>query len=208
MNTLNSCLMWAINLDTPVDLGCVFDSSDLKDTGVELDSHITLLYAQGEEIPKDNLISEIHEILGDEDFEWFTGLCKNDTFYETLDLFELGTFENDSDYVVLKMKQSEVLNKLRLINKGLSVRYGVTSKFDNYVPHLTLAELQPGTAKKYIESQTLQGVLKDSAINFEDILISYGEDGVPEDRKHFYLTKYKVIPRFFRIFHLKEDSIE
>ena len=42
-DVLNSCLMLAVNLDTPVSLGCIFDEEDLKDTGIELDSHITLL---------------------------------------------------------------------------------------------------------------------------------------------------------------------
>ena len=40
-NEINSCLMLAMNLSTPVSLGCVFKEEDLKDTGVELDSHIT-----------------------------------------------------------------------------------------------------------------------------------------------------------------------
>ena len=43
---INSCLMLAMNLSTPVSLGCVFKESDLKDTGVELDSHITQDLAQ------------------------------------------------------------------------------------------------------------------------------------------------------------------
>ena len=33
-NEINSCLMLAMNLSTPVSLGCVFEESDLKDTGV------------------------------------------------------------------------------------------------------------------------------------------------------------------------------
>ena len=46
-NSMNSCLMLAIGLYTPVELGSIFDSADYKGTGLELDSHITLLYAQG-----------------------------------------------------------------------------------------------------------------------------------------------------------------
>ena len=63
---LNSCLMLAVNLDCPISLKVMFDEPDLKDTGVELDSHITLLYAQGKEIDRSRLVYDMKEILGDE----------------------------------------------------------------------------------------------------------------------------------------------
>ena len=95
-NDINSCLMLAMNLSTPVSLGCVFKEEDLKDTGVELDSHITLLYAQGKRIEHVGLLSGIKEILGEEDWRWLEGMIRGDEFYSVLDLFELGSFENGS----------------------------------------------------------------------------------------------------------------
>ena len=61
---LNSCLMLAVNLDCPVSLKALFDEADLKDTGVELDSHITLLYAQGRELDRKAFLPDIEGILG------------------------------------------------------------------------------------------------------------------------------------------------
>ena len=100
-----------------------FKEEDLKDTGVELDSHITLLYAQGKRIEHVGLLSGIKEILGDEDWRWLEGMIRGDEFYSVLDLFELGSFENDSDYLVLKLRKGSPLFKvLSLINKGLSIK--------------------------------------------------------------------------------------
>ena len=141
-NEINSCLMLAMNLSTPVSLGCVFKEEDLKDTGVELDSHITLLYAQGKRIEYKGLLDSIRELIGEEDWNWLMGMIRGDEFYSVLDLFELGLFENDSDYVILKLRKGTPLFRvLSLINKGLSIKEGVKSEFSSYIPHLSLAEL-------------------------------------------------------------------
>ena len=205
-NNLNSCLMLGMNLDTPVSLGCLFEDADLKDTGIELDSHITLLYAQGKTLPKEEMIPGIEDILG-EDTVNFYNLCKDGTEYSVNDLFDLDCFENDSDYIILRLKEScEMYNYLKLINKGLRVKYGVKSDYDSYTPHLSLAELQPGTAKKYLEDERLKLVLSDSVVNFEDVFISYGEDN-ETDRIQYFLTTYHSLPRFFRIKRLKEYKL-
>lgn len=209
-NELNSCLMLAVNLMTPVDLAYVFDAPDLKDTGIELDSHITLLYAQGKELPRKNIIQDLRDILGDQDYDDFLEVyCKNQVFHKALDIFDLGSFENDSDYIILKLKKNfELWNKVSLINKGLRVQYGVLSDFDTYTPHVSLAELNPGTARKYLESEKLMTVLEDSYINFEDLILSYGKSNEPEDRKQYYLTNFKAIDRYFRIAGLKKTNAE
>ena len=146
----NSCLMLACALYTPINLSSIFDSEDLKDTGIELESHITLLYAQGITVPKNNIMEDIEIALGD-DFDSFMNLLKNGDIIgeNVLETFDLGLFENDSDYVVLKLKQdTELYTNLKLINKGLRSKYGVQSEY-TYTPHMTLAELNQGTAKKY-----------------------------------------------------------
>ena len=210
---INSCLMWAVGLYTPVGLSSVFDSADLKDTGIELDSHITLLYAHGVVIPREDIMSDIETILGNEDFKEFMGIISDkdrNKGIRVLDLFDLGTFENDSDYVVLKLKKDwEWSRHLELINKGLRRKYSVSSEF-TYTPHMTLAELEPGTAKKYVDSEKLKIILDHSLVSFEDILISYGSDNEVKDRKQYYLTQYSNVDRYFRLKNLeKEDkSIE
>jgi hypothetical protein len=178
----------------------------LKDTGVELDSHITLLYAQGKRIEHVGLLSGIKEILGDEDWRWLEGMIRGDEFYSVLDLFELGSFENDSDYLVLKLRKGSPLFKvLSLINKGLSIKEEVKSEFSSYIPHLSLAELEPGKAKKYLENETLREILGDSIVGIEDLFISYGKSNEPEDREQRWLTSWKCVDRFFRLINLKKE---
>ena len=48
--------MLACNLLTPISLGSIFLDDDLKDTGIELDSHITILYAQDKIIDKAEIL--------------------------------------------------------------------------------------------------------------------------------------------------------
>lgn len=208
-NSMNSCLMLAIGLYTPVELGSIFDSADYKGTGLELDSHITLLYAQGKILPRKMIKEDIKTILGDIGWEnlndWISGISRIKVF----ELFELGSFENDSDYLVLKMKKDHDIYSLsNLINLGLKKKYGVKSEFTEYSPHITLAELNPGTAKKYLESDCLKKVLSDSLIDFEDLIISFSYSGEESDRKQYFLTQYKNIDRYFRLRNLKEGNKE
>ncbi len=203
---INSCLMLAMNLSTPVSLGCVFKESDLKDTGVELDSHITLLYAQGKKIEWKGLLDDIRELIGEEDWGWLMGLIRGDEFYSVFDLFELSLFENDSDYVILKLRKGTPLFRvLSLINKGLSIKFGVKSEFAEYKPHLSLAELEPGKAKEYVTNEVLIQILEDSIVGVEDLFISYGTSNEPEDREQRWLTSEKNISRFFRLINLKKE---
>ncbi len=203
---MNSCLMLAVNLDTPVNLGCVFDSEDLKDTGIELDSHITLLYAQGKELPRQDLLSDIKTILGEKTVE-FMNLLENEHDYKILDYFHLSSFENDSDYVVLKLNEDkkDLFNDLFLINKGLRIKYDVSVEFDNYSPHITLAELKPGMAKKYMDSEKLNMILEDTYLDFYDIILSYGTSNDVKDRKQYHLTSYNSLPRYFKMFNEERE---
>ena len=205
----NSCLMLACALYTPISLSSIFDSEDLKDTGIELESHITLLYAQGITVPKNNIMEDIEIALGD-DFDSFINLLKNGDIIgeNVLETFDLGLFENDSDYVVLKLKQdNELYTNLKLINKGLRSKYGVQSEY-TYTPHMTLAELNQGTAKKYTESKKLKAVLENSKFAVEDLVISYGPSNVVEDREKYNLTKFHAVDRFFREENLKREKMD
>ena len=84
----------------------------------------------------------------------------------------------------------------------------MSSDFDTYTPHVSLAELNSGTARKYLESENLKTVLEDSYINFEDLILSYGKSGEPDDRKQYYLTNFKAVDRYFRIAGLKKINDE
>ena len=123
-----------------------------------------------------------------------------------LDVFDLGSFENDSDYVILKLKpESWLYEPLQKINKGLRQRFDVSSDFDSYTPHVSLAELQPGTAAKYLESQDLKNFLQDTVVSLEDFMVSYGLSNEPEDRKQYFLTGFHSVDRYFRLRHLKSE---
>ena len=90
------------------------------------------------------------------------------------------------------------------MNSELSKEYQVKSEFGTYKPHLTLAELKPGKAAKYLESDLLKRVLRDSAIQPEDYVISYSF----RDSKNFIqhdLTQNKTVDRIFRIRDLQSD---
>ena len=205
---MNSCLMWAIGLYTPVDLASIFKNEDLRGTGLELDSHLTLLYAQNKILPRKDMMSDIEMILGPE-FEGLIDMCKTENHFKVLDLFELGSFENDSDYIVLKFrKDSDTYKMLSLINKGMKTKYEVSSEFSEYTPHITLAELQPGKAKEYLGNENLRLLLENTYFDFEDIMISFGTSSEPVDRKQYFLTQYKNIDRYFRLKHLKEYDKE
>lgn len=202
-NEINSCLMLGVNLMTPVDLGCVFDTADLKDTGVELDSHITLLFAQGKKIDRFNIMPDIKTILGDEDYYKLLSLCKKECTIKVLDFFELSSFENDSDYIILKLKKNtDFYSRLYNINNGLRNKYDVSSDYNNYTPHISLAELQTGTASKYLENGNLKLILNETYIDFEDIFISYGGSN-EVDRIQYFLTRFKCLDRYFRLQKLR-----
>lgn len=209
----NSCLMLNCTLYLPVSLSSIFDKEDLKDTGIENESHVTLLYAAGKEIPKDNLLGDIETILGDSDFSFdnFMEFIKNEETGKTdrvMNCFELGSFENDSDYIVLKMKQEcKIYFTLGLINKGLRAKYGVSSEY-SYTPHLSLAELKPGTTSKYLNNPKLNLILGDSFVSFEDLVISYGPSNTPVDRERYNLTTFNVVDYFFHTERNRKENME
>ena len=204
----NSCLMLNCSLYLPVSLSAIFSREDLKDTGIENESHITLLYAQGKEIPRMNILGDIETILGEPEFDNFIEYIRSENTERILNNFEIGSFENDSDYIVLKMKQtSELYKTLGLINKGLRTKYEVVSEY-SYTPHISLAELQPGTAKKYLEDPKISLILNESFVSFEDLVISYGPSNTPVDRLRYNLTTFNAIDYFFHTENMRNENSE
>ena len=196
------------SLYLPVSLSAIFSREDLKDTGIENESHITLLYAQGKEIPRMNILGDVETILGSKEFDDLIEYIKSENTDRILDSFEVGSFENDSDYIVLKMKQSSKFYKtLGLINKGLRMKYEVSSEY-SYTPHISLAELKPGTAKKYLEDPRINLILKDSFVSFEDLVISYGPSNTSVDRLRYNLTTFNAVDYFFHTENMRKENSE
>lgn len=207
-NKVTSCLMLAANLSTPISLKSIFDEEDLKDTGIEYDSHITVLYAPEKYLNKTILTQSIAELNPTFLDYLYDHSDADDWSVPVLDLFDLGNFENDSGYVVLKLKKDNMwFNELSKLNKGLMKEFNVESAFKEYTPHLTLAEVNPGATGKYLKSESLRLMLEHSMVHFEDFILSYSEPGVKEYDVH-NLTTNCAVDRFFRIRELEKETFE
>lgn len=206
-NIISSCLLWGVGLYTPIELGSLFNTEDLQDTGIEFDSHITIVYSPSKIIPRNSIISDIKMILGEEKYEELMNFCKEEKRRNIFNLFELSSFSNDSDYVILKLrKNNEFYGILNLLNKGIRTKYRISSDFDEYTPHITLAELRKGEAQKYLDNPQLHQVLNDSRLDFEDLILSL--DRGDKEYKQIFLTQFKNVDRFFRLENLKKNSEE
>lgn len=199
--------MLAVNLISPVSFSAIFDSEDLKDTGIEFDSHITLLYDPGVILEKSDILPLIPDSFT-ELLRKKSEITDDDDLESVPDLFELGSFENDSGYVVLKLRDdSDMYKPLWNLNRDLVKSFGIKPDFSTYTPHLTLAELKPGLTEKYTTSNVLQRVLADCKVRFEDLILSYGETG-KTDFDVYNLTSNCAGDRFFRIRSLKNETID
>lgn len=185
-------------LYTPVDLRCIFEDVDLTGEGVVLDSHITIVYAKELTLPKENILTDIVTLMGEE-FDEFEEMLKRDEKFSVMELFELGSFEGkDSHYVVLKMKKEGIgWDYLNSMNKAISRKYDIKSDFSEYNPHITLAEVMPGKAEKYINSKKLQLILADSKISVDDVIVSYGGPKAEDPWKQYHITNHHALDRFF-----------
>ena len=199
---INSCLMSAVNLIMPVDLGSIFDSGDV--TELELDSHATIIYAKNKTIEKNELIKDIGLILEPDQLNF---LIDYEREYDVFDVCDLSLFENDEDILVLKLKDSECKEYLTLLNKALSTKYEITSDFSSYTLHITLATLKKGEGKKYLGDEIVRKVLGDSRIAFEDLMVSYGKEGEP-DKTQYFLTNKNCVDRYFRLYNLRQRNKE
>lgn len=194
----NSCLMLSLAFHTSIDIYSLLDKSDIMEDGIERNPHITLLYAKDKEdrISKEDILPSIRNILGDDEYLVFLEILKDNYKFKVSELFELSKFDNGaSDYLILRMKENnEMFKVLSKINKGLMEKYNVISDFDSYKPHMTIAELVPGAAVKYVSDEKFKLSLSDSKVGFEDLVISYGS----EYNKLWSITTYHTVERLFR----------
>lgn len=190
---------------TGIDLYAVFDEEDLKDTGIEYDSHITALYSNDLVIPRGEVLERIKDCMGD---YWLDleNLMKANDKLKVSDHFEISKFENDSDYAIFRMREdSDIARLLTMMNTGLTNIYGVNSDFNSYKPHMTLAELEPGTAGKYMFSSLLSQIYENAVFSVDDLVISYGQKDKPGEYKQYNLTSYNAVKRYFRQKELERD---
>lgn len=124
------CLM--LSLDVPYfnDFLSLIDARDLHEDGIELDTHVTVaygfdmsLYPTLDSLPIDMDVSGLEVLL--------TGVS---------------FFENPQYDVCKYDVKSTSLVKL---NAWLKENVGFVTTFEEYVPHVTIAYLKAGTAKKY-----------------------------------------------------------
>ena len=205
---MNSCLMMGLTLWTGIDLWAVFKDEDLIGPGIERDSHLTVLYAEGKEIPKEGLSETLKTLLGDNEWKDLLKEFRSQNPLPVVDHFSLGTFEGEGqDYLVLRLQpESPLYDTLHILHTGLKGKFKVTPKFPDYKPHVTLATLEKGKAKDYMFNPTLGLVLEKATFTSDDFILSYGETGEPDDRKRYQITTENAVTRFFRQLRAEKDK--
>lgn len=190
------CLMLAASLHTAVELDSIISQDDLKDDGVIRDSHITIVYDKTGTISRSSVLSDVKDSLRNE-FEVFDEFMKDSHKFKVNDVMYLDTFNNeDSSYIVLRLRESELFRKLKTIHDSLIVKYNIPTDFPEFKPHITLAEVNPGEADKYMYNNILLRVLNDSKVGFEDLVFS--EPGRNEKYDKWNITTYHALNRYFR----------
>lgn len=202
----NSCIMLATCLELPTSLGIIFPEHELaNEKGLVFDYHITLSYAKNMLIPREEVLGCIRRYLGPA-YSGLTDLIKegSDKARPVGNDFLLSTFTGgESEYVILKLKKDTYLFKLlSVINKGFEKDFKITSDFPSYVPHISLAELQKGCAKKYVKDRGLHNILSEAYYYPEDFVYSYGP---ADDYTQYNITTFHAVPRFFRIENLEKQ---
>lgn len=124
---------------------------DLHEFGLELESHISLLYGlHSKEIDPRLVISKCSGIK-----------------YVEIDVLGISAFLN-SEFDVIKFDVDSP--DLKFLNYVLS-KLPNSNPFDHYLPHSTIAYLKPGTSQKYL--QTMNKILADNPLKFKPSRIVY-----------------------------------
>ena len=200
--------MLGLTFWTGIDLTAAFKDEDLMANGIERDSHITVLYSEGKELPRTDLVGIMSTILGKLEWENLIKEFKDQTPKKIIDHFSLGMFEGDGqDYLVLRLQpDSPLYNTLHILHTGLKGHFGVKTKFPDYKPHMTLATLEKGKAKDYMFNPTLGLILEKATFTTDDFIISYGDSGVYEDYKRYQITTENAVSRYFRQLQASKDK--
>lgn len=206
---INSCLMQAMVLETPVDLCYCFKDEDL--IYAEPETHVTLLWAPGVMALPSRVdeMNALRTILPADDFQALINFIEEGSYLPEDwfgKIFKLDSFNNDDgDYLILKLDPENpygewMMKVFKLINKGFKNKWEVEASKFPYNPHITLAKLEKGTAQKYIDSPSFNKILEDSNLGWSDVILSIGETGKEDDhRKQIYLTNFHAVERYFEL---------
>lgn len=205
---MKSKLTWKIGLYTPISLTCSIKDEDLMGSQ-NFDPSILILDAGDHILPRTTLLNDIKLILGTKDYETFDDLCKaEDNERHVFDFFELNSISKpDSDWLILKLKSDNIISEsIKLIRKGVGVKFKINTRSEYYVPYIKLLEVNPGSSHKYIadDNSSLRAILKDSKFDVEDLALSITD--IDDVEKDYYLTQYKNVDRYFRIRNDEKDS--
>lgn len=127
------CVMVEIDVPNWNQICSIINEDDVydqdEDRKIEINPHVTVLYGFYSFVSPDDVINAIKEFPA-----------------PYIQFGNIGTFTEHPDFDVVMIKvQSEDLAKM---NKALSILPNENS-FPNYNPHLTIAYMKKGTAKKY-----------------------------------------------------------
>lgn len=137
---LKGCLMLNLTTDIWYDILSEIKFEDIYNNesnnfGLEFDPHCTILYGFDDiKIDVDELQSYVQGWLNENSF-----LVK---------VSSPSYFKNEN-YDVLKF--GVISNDLETLNNNLKKLFEYENSFSNYIPHITIAYLKPGTAQKYLD---------------------------------------------------------
>lgn len=182
----SSYLLLAVDLAMPISLGTFFES------GIQFDSHITLLDSKTF-MDKEQIFEEAKRL---KVVKFLEAAQKSDPI-PVEDLFDLDYFPRG--YVILRLKEDSSLYRyLKDVHFSLVDKFKPVTEFKKFEAHITLAK---GDMPKNID--ILERALKDSYVRFEDLLFSYEVD--EGDYKVYDLTHYNSVGRYFRIENLRKE---
>lgn len=188
-SNISTCLFLAMDLETPVSLGTVFES------GIDYNSHISLLTSPTL-IPCEDLEKEVKNW----NFNFPAYLRNQPEYMKVLELFDLSVFSKK--YVVLKLKDTTKLYSLiKPFSDKLHEKYVKSGTLP--IPHLRLAEIPGGSGEKYTKNDALINILEHSMIRPEDLVVSYSSK---DKYKEYSITSFHASERYFRVRELENEE--
>jgi len=121
---------WETKILSKIDRDDLYDD-ETKSFGLEYDCHITILFGLHNNVNVDDVIKEVNDYV------------KKPI---KIEIKKLSHFENEK-FDVLKFDVESP--ELRELNKIIKEKFEHTETYPSYEPHITVAYLKPGTAKKY-----------------------------------------------------------
>lgn len=118
------------------------DDTYLSGSGIEVDPHVTVVYG-----------IDMEKYGSPEDLEFIkTSIEESGILKRTFHVKSISQFKNEEkDVLKLDFKPSEGLTELRALNSLFTKHFDVKSDFPDYKPHCTIAYMQKGSAKQFLQ---------------------------------------------------------